>query len=75
MLPGSLTPAVLNLTNSSNIGLNGRWMFRVDGKNITLPEIPPIPGMITMFCMIVAGLSRSPKLIARSSLSKFTSTD
>jgi len=39
-LPGSMTPSVLQLTQSSNVGLKGRWMFRVDGLNILLPNYP-----------------------------------
>jgi Nidogen-like len=43
-LPGSNTKGVLNLTNSSNVGVNGRWLFRVDGNNIQLPNAPGLTG-------------------------------
>jgi hypothetical protein len=45
-LPGSNTGGILNLTQSSNVGLNGRWMYRVDGKNIVLPNKAPLPGLL-----------------------------
>jgi len=39
MLPGSGTHSVLNLAKSSNVGLNGRWIFRIDGINVQLPTV------------------------------------
>jgi Nidogen-like len=48
-LPGFMTSGVLNLASSSNVGLNGRWMFRVDGKNIILPnKVTILPGLISV---------------------------
>jgi hypothetical protein len=46
-LPGSNTQGLglLNLTNSSNVGIDGRWMFRVDGSNIQLPNAPALNGL------------------------------
>jgi hypothetical protein len=38
---------VLNLTRSSNVGLKGRWMYRVDGKNIVLPTKNSSSGQVT----------------------------
>jgi hypothetical protein len=39
-LPGSMTANVTELARSSNVGIKGRWMFRVDGPNILLPNRP-----------------------------------
>ncbi len=36
-LPTSLTPAVLQATRTGNTGVNGQWLFRVDGGEVTLP--------------------------------------
>ncbi|RNA04016.1 sushi domain-containing 2-like [Brachionus plicatilis] len=33
-LPGSLTENVLNLANDSNIGVPGRWIYRIDDSDI-----------------------------------------
>jgi Nidogen-like len=40
LLPGALTQNILQLAQSSNVGLVGRWMFRVDGLNVLLPNYP-----------------------------------
>ncbi|NXO00460.1 SNED1 protein, partial [Rhinopomastus cyanomelas] len=45
-LPGSRTAAIINITGTSNIGLPGRWVFRVDEAQVTgvptqLPEVAP----------------------------------
>ena len=46
----SRTGAVKNLAQSSNVGIKGRWMFRVDGSNIQLPnKIPPAGCMRTSY--------------------------
>ena len=33
-VPGSQTPEIINITNTSNIGIDGVWVFRVDGEEI-----------------------------------------
>ena len=33
-IPGSLTPSIINITQTSNVGIPGVWMFQVDGGNI-----------------------------------------
>lgn len=43
-LPGSRSLASLNLSATSNVGLNGRWIFRVDGMNILQPNNAILPG-------------------------------
>ena len=35
VLPGSLTPNVINLPQSTNIDVPGKWIFRIDSQNIT----------------------------------------
>ena len=32
-IPGSLTPDIINITETSNVGIAGIWMFRVDEGN------------------------------------------
>ena len=44
-LPGSMTPSVLQLAQTSNVGLPGRWIFRVDGPNVLLPNYPSSPSV------------------------------
>ena len=39
-IPGSRTPAVLHINRTSNIGVPGRWVFRVD--EFTVTEGPPL---------------------------------
>ena len=29
-IPGSLTPSIINITQTSNVGIPGVWMFQVD---------------------------------------------
>jgi hypothetical protein len=43
-----MTDNVAKLAQSSNVGTRGRWMFRVDGPNILLPNrpLPKINGQI-----------------------------
>ncbi|XP_069630740.1 sushi, nidogen and EGF-like domain-containing protein 1 [Haliaeetus albicilla] len=38
-IPGSRTPAVLHVGRGSNVGISGRWIFRVD--EFTVTEGPP----------------------------------
>ena len=33
-IPGSLTPSIINITQTSNVGIPGVWMFKVDGGNV-----------------------------------------
>jgi hypothetical protein len=40
----SLTPAIVNVSKSSNIGIIGRYVFRVDASNIIQPNLPSLPG-------------------------------
>ncbi len=39
-LPGARTDSILQLSQSSNVGVRGRWMFRVDGPNVLFPNHP-----------------------------------
>jgi len=34
--------SVAQLAHTSNVGLQGRWMYRVDGLNIGLPNYPTL---------------------------------
>jgi len=38
-LPGSNTSDLLTLDSRSNVGMPGLWAFRVDGENITVPDL------------------------------------
>ena len=31
IIPGSQTPSIINITQTSNVGVPGLWMFKVDG--------------------------------------------
>jgi len=53
-LPGSMTSSVLGLERSSNVGLNGRWMFRVDGPNVQLPNAAAWNAGITILRSVLA---------------------
>ena len=33
-IPGSLTPSIINITQTSNVGIPGIWMFRVSEGNM-----------------------------------------
>jgi hypothetical protein len=35
-----MTQSILQLAQTSNVGLPGRWFFRVDGSNVLLPNYP-----------------------------------
>ena len=37
-IPGSQTAAILNIFNTTNIGIPGQWTFRVDQNAIAEPE-------------------------------------
>ena len=34
-VPGSLTPDIINITQTSNVGIPGTWMFKVGEGNCT----------------------------------------
>ena len=36
-VPGALSDAIINITNTSNIGMPGVWVFRTDGDSISQP--------------------------------------
>ncbi|OXB52164.1 hypothetical protein ASZ78_007861, partial [Callipepla squamata] len=44
-IPGSRTPAVLRINRTSNVGVPGRWIFRVD--EFTVTEGPPLSPAFT----------------------------
>ena len=33
-IPGSLTPSIINVTQTTNVGIPGVWMFQVDRGNV-----------------------------------------
>jgi len=33
-IPGSLTPSIINITQTSNVGILGTWIFKVNEGNI-----------------------------------------
>ena len=35
-IPGSLTPSIINIAQTSNVGIPGVWMFQVDRGNVNL---------------------------------------
>ena len=35
-IPGSLTPSIINIANTSNIGVPGVWMFKVGTGKISM---------------------------------------
>jgi hypothetical protein len=37
-VPSSKTDAVRNMAKTSNVGLAGRWMFKLDGQRLQLPR-------------------------------------
>ncbi|KAK2513524.1 hypothetical protein Q9966_016098 [Columba livia] len=43
VLPGSRSPRVPNIARGSNVGVPGRWIFRVEGDIVTPgpPDVPP----------------------------------
>jgi hypothetical protein len=51
--PYSQTSNVLQLTQSSNVGLNGRWIYRIDGPVILTP------GYVTDTASVVSSSSSS----------------
>jgi Nidogen-like len=56
MVPWSQTSAVLSLAKTSNVGVKGRWMYRVDGKNIQLPNIVPLTGLMALLSSVYIAL-------------------
>ena len=40
VLPTSLTPGVLEVTETGNTGNSGWWVFRIDNSSITMPGKP-----------------------------------
>ncbi|XP_071588840.1 sushi, nidogen and EGF-like domain-containing protein 1 [Heliangelus exortis] len=40
-IPGSQTEAIVNVTDTSNVGVRGRWVFQVDDFKVT--GVPPEP--------------------------------
>ena len=32
-IPGSLSPSIINITQTTNVGIPGVWMFKVDESN------------------------------------------
>jgi Nidogen-like len=46
IIPWTGTNRILNLAKYSNVGLNGRWIFRVDGSTLQLPNKPALTGTI-----------------------------
>lgn len=45
-IPGSQTAAILNVYNTSNVGIPGLWTFRVDQNAIAEPE----PSSMSLTC-------------------------
>jgi Nidogen-like len=43
-VPWSTSSAILNLANASNVGLTGRWMYRVDGSTVVPARVTVKPG-------------------------------
>ena len=43
-VPWSGSDAVLRMTQSSNVGIAGRWVFRVDGTHLLTPNAQPVQG-------------------------------
>ena len=35
-IPGSRTDAIINITQTSNVGIPGVWIFRIDGQEVVL---------------------------------------
>ena len=36
-IPGSLTEEIINIDSTTNVGVPGMWVFRVDQEQLTLP--------------------------------------
>ena len=47
-IPGSLTPNIINITQTSNVGIPGVWIFKVGEGNVFI-EIIKISKMIIHF--------------------------
>lgn len=39
-LPGSQTPNVINVANSTNAAVPGLWVFKVDSNSVVIPTSP-----------------------------------
>ena len=37
--PDSQTPAIIDVNNSSNVGVTGRWIFRIDQRSISFGAV------------------------------------
>ena len=35
-IPGSQTDAIINITQTSNVGIPGVWIFRIDGQEVVV---------------------------------------
>lgn len=44
-IPEPPTEHIINITSTSNIGVLGKYLFRVDDTSITVTPPPPIPGV------------------------------
>ena len=38
-IPGSQTPAIINIDRTSNVGVPGQWTFRVDQNDVAQPRM------------------------------------
>lgn len=61
-LPGSLTPSIANLASTSNVNVNGLWIFQVGTGTIenvvTVPTTTAAPATVTITAnCIISGLS------------------
>lgn len=55
-----MTDGIIHLTRSSNVGINGRWVFRVDGAHFQMPNAVFYPGRI--HCIVSMSLMRVASL-------------
>jgi Nidogen-like len=46
------TSAILNMARWSNVGLTGRWMYRVDDLTIIAPNNIDMPGKVTFLPVV-----------------------
>ena len=51
-IPGSLTPDIINITKTSNVGIPGVWMFRVDQGNTLLSHTHTYIHMYMQCCTL-----------------------
>ena len=45
-IPGSLTPSIINITQTTNVGIPGIWMFKVNEGNVYI--VPICINLITL---------------------------